>query len=75
MRSADAGLPFLHFETLKFLNEIASDPKRGADSHALHTSIGRYAYSSFASQTFGLDVPTVDNPAVDYIFETGVAQI
>lgn len=73
--SADAGLPFLHFETLKFLNEIASDPGRGADLYAIYKSIGRYTYSTFSSQTFGMDVPTADNPAIDYIYETGTAQI
>ncbi|KAF4341198.1 cytochrome P450 monooxygenase [Fusarium beomiforme] len=72
---ADAGLPFLHFETLRFLNDIAGNPSKGADSHALFSSIGRYTYSNFASQVFGLDIPDDDSPAIDYIFETGIAQI
>lgn len=72
---ADAGLPFLHFETLKFINEIASDPAKGAKSQAIFQSIGRYTYSTFASQTFGLDIPTSDNPAIAYIYDTGIAQI
>ncbi|KAM0469795.1 hypothetical protein ACHAP7_009826 [Fusarium lateritium] len=72
---ADAGLPFLHFESLKFLMDIASNPEKGSDSRAVHSSIGRYTYSTFASQIFGLDVPHDDNPAIEYIFETGIAQI
>ncbi|KAF9778784.1 hypothetical protein IL306_003260 [Fusarium sp. DS 682] len=72
---ADAGLPFLHFETLKFLNDIAQNPGKGSDSHALFSSIGRYTYSTFASQIFGLDIPDDQSPAIDYIFETGLAQI
>ncbi|KAF5962690.1 oxidoreductase, partial [Fusarium bulbicola] len=59
---ADAGLPFLHFETLKFLNDIAQDLNKGADP-------------TFSSQIFGLDVPEDNSPVIDYIFETGLAQI
>ncbi|KAF5529753.1 cytochrome P450 [Fusarium mexicanum] len=72
---ADAGLPFLHFETLKFLNDIAQDPNKGADPQSLWSSIGRYTYSTFSSQIFGLDVPEDNSPVIDYIFETGLAQI
>ncbi|KAF5574644.1 oxidoreductase [Fusarium pseudoanthophilum] len=72
---ADAGLPFLHFETLKFLNDIAQDPNKGADPQPLWSSIGRYTYSTFSSQVFGLDVPEDNSPVIDYIFETGLAQI
>ncbi|KAF4498010.1 cytochrome P450 [Fusarium agapanthi] len=72
---ADAGLPFLHFETLKFLNDIAQDPNKGADPQSLWSSIGRDTYSTFSSQIFGLDVPEDNSPVIDYIFETGIAQI
>ncbi|PVI00803.1 cytochrome P450 [Periconia macrospinosa] len=74
-QQAGAGLPFLHFETLKFINEIASDLAKGAKSQAIFQNIGRYTYSTFASQTFGLDIPTSDNPAIAYIHDTGTAQI
>ncbi|KAG4259090.1 hypothetical protein FPRO03_13312 [Fusarium proliferatum] len=72
---ADAGLPFLHFETLKFLNDIGQNPNKGADPQSLWSSIGRYTYSTFSSQIFGLDVPEDNSPVIDYIFETGLAQI
>ncbi|KAF5715048.1 cytochrome P450 monooxygenase [Fusarium mundagurra] len=72
---ADAGLPFLHFETSKFLNDIAQNPNKGNDPQLLWSSIGRYTYSTFSSQIFGLDVPEDNSPVVDYIFETGLAQI
>jgi hypothetical protein len=72
---ADAGLPFLHFETLKFLNDISQNPNKGADPQSLWSSIGRYTYSTFSSQIFGLDVPEDNSPVIDYIFETGLAQI
>jgi hypothetical protein len=72
---ADAGFPFLHFETLKFLNDIAQNPSKGANPQSLFSSIGRYTYSTFASQIFGLDVPDDNSPVIDYIFETGMAQI
>ncbi|KAF4960734.1 hypothetical protein FGADI_750 [Fusarium gaditjirri] len=72
---ADAGLPFLYFEALKFLNEIPRNTSKGADPQSLWSSIGRYTYSTFSSQIFGLDVPDDDSPVIDYIFETGLAQI
>ncbi|RGP60202.1 hypothetical protein FSPOR_10791 [Fusarium sporotrichioides] len=75
LTNADTGLPFLHFESLKFLNDIAQHPSKGANPQAVYSSIGRYTYSTFASQIFGLDVPDDSSPAIHYIFETGIAQI
>lgn len=62
---ADAGLPYLHFKTAKFLHEVANDPALAASSGRLFHSVGRYTYSAFASQTFGLDLPNVDDPTID----------
>ncbi|KAI5212373.1 cytochrome P450 [Aureobasidium subglaciale] len=72
---ADAGLPYLHYETAKFMQELASNPTIGRESKELYSAIGRYTYSTFASQTFGMDIPDTNDPTIDYIFETGLAQI
>jgi len=53
---ADAGLPFLHYETARFLKEVADDPTAGTEGQVLWPSIGRYTYSTFAMQTFGMEV-------------------
>ncbi|KAF9888125.1 hypothetical protein FE257_009261 [Aspergillus nanangensis] len=72
---ADAGLPFLHFESAKFLYEVSNNPDLGQSSISVFKGIARYTYSSFASQTFGMEIPDQDNPVIDYIHETGLAQI
>lgn len=72
---ADAGLPFLHYETVKFMHEVANNPALGCSSKNLFAAIGRYTYSTFASQTFGMDLAEPNDPTIDYIFETGLAQI
>lgn len=53
---ANSMASFLHFETAKFLNEVANDPSVGLSSSSLWTSLGRYTYSTFASQIFGMEV-------------------
>ncbi|KAF2033419.1 cytochrome P450 [Setomelanomma holmii] len=72
---SDAGLPYLHYETAKFLNDVASSDKLATSSVHLFNEIGRYTYSAFASQTFGMDIPNADNPAIEYIFRSGLKQI
>ncbi|KAF2854958.1 cytochrome P450 [Plenodomus tracheiphilus IPT5] len=72
---ADAGIPYLHYETAKFVHEVANDPALASSSVGLFNSIGRYTYSTFASQTFGMDVPNADDPVIDYIFKSGLKQI
>ncbi|KAK5081205.1 hypothetical protein LTR05_007999 [Lithohypha guttulata] len=73
---ADAGLPFLHFESAKFLHRVASEADITAMSGwKLYRSILRYTYSMFASQTFGLDIPEDDDQVIADIHETGLAQI
>lgn len=72
---ADAGLPFLHFETLKLLHDVVNEPAIQASGSALWNAIMKYTYSNFAIQLLGLDVPSSTDPAIDYIHETGVAQI
>ena len=72
---ADAGLPPLHYESLKFMYEVAQDSAVQTDSKALWNGVMRYTYSAFTTQMFGLDIPKSDNPAIQYIHETGTAQI
>ncbi|KAL3451426.1 cytochrome P450 [Aspergillus insuetus] len=72
---ADAGLPFLHYETARFLHDITNNPEIGLDGTRILKSIARYTYSAFATQTFGMDVPNADDPVIEYIHETGLAQI
>ncbi|KAF7621034.1 hypothetical protein AFLA_006325 [Aspergillus flavus NRRL3357] len=72
---ADADLPFLHYETAKFLHSITNNPQAGQDGTQILRLIARYTYSAFVTQTFGMDIPRVDDPVIDYIHETGLAQI
>lgn len=72
---SDAGIPYLHFETAKFLHEVANDPALASSSVGLFNSIGRYTYSTFASQTFGMEVSRADDPSIDYIYKSGLEQI
>ncbi|KAL2847078.1 cytochrome P450 [Aspergillus pseudodeflectus] len=66
---------FLHYETARFLYDIVNSPEIGLDGAQILKSIARYTYSAFATQTFGMDVPNADDPVIDYIHETGLAQI
>ena len=72
---ADAGLEYLHFETAKFVKQVANDSQLAESSVGLFNEIGRYTYSAFASQTFGMDIPDEKDPAIDYIFRSGLEQI
>jgi cytochrome P450 len=72
---ADAGVAYLHFETAKFLKQVASDDVLARNSAGLFNEIGRYTYSAFASQTFGMDIPDEKDPAIEYIFRSGLEQI
>lgn len=72
---ADAGIAYLHFETAKFLKQVADDDVLARNSVGLFHEIGRYTYSAFASQTFGMDIPDEKDPAIEYIFRSGLEQI
>ncbi|OGE47464.1 hypothetical protein PENARI_c043G11509 [Penicillium arizonense] len=72
---ADAGLPFLHYETARFLYDITNSPETDLDGTRILRSIARYTYSAFATQTFGMDIPDAEDPVIEYIHETGLAQI
>ncbi|CZR59874.1 related to O-methylsterigmatocystin oxidoreductase [Phialocephala subalpina] len=72
---ADAGLPFLHHETLKFMHEVMHDPNVGTPAQALWTQIGRYTYSNFAMQAFGFEIESAQDPAIPYIFHSGERMI
>ncbi|KAH7392848.1 cytochrome P450 [Pyrenochaeta sp. MPI-SDFR-AT-0127] len=71
---ADAGLPYLHYETAKFLHQVVNDASLANSSVSLFNAIGRYTYSTFACQTFGMDLPN-DDSTIDYIFKSGLEQI
>ena len=72
---ADAGLVYLYYETAKFIAEIVKKPEEGLSRERLFQMIGRYTYSTITSQSFGMDVPDTENPVIEGIFETGLAQI
>ena len=73
---ADAGLPFLHFESVKMLYQMASERDPGELSGGkVFRRLLRYTYSTFASQTFGMDIPDDDDQVIPDIHETGLAQI
>lgn len=46
---ADAGVAYLHFETAKFLKQVANDDALAGSSVQLLNEIGQYTYSAFAS--------------------------
>lgn len=54
-------------ESLAFLHEVAQDPGVAKESKKLMDSIGRYTYSAFAQQSFGLEVPHGASNIVHYI--------
>ncbi|EXF82435.1 hypothetical protein CFIO01_01895 [Colletotrichum fioriniae PJ7] len=57
VQRAQDGLPFLYHETLKFLYQVSQDPNAGTEEQTnLWDSIGRYVYSTFTSQLYGLEV-------------------
>lgn len=73
---ADAGLPFLNFESAKFLYQMAQEKNsREISGWKLYRRILRYTYSTFAGQTFGMDIPGDDDQVIADIHETGLAQI
>ncbi|KAJ9654515.1 hypothetical protein H2198_006458 [Neophaeococcomyces mojaviensis] len=72
---ADAGLPFLHFESAKFLYQMAHESDSEISGWKLYRRILRYTYSTFTSQTFGMDIPEDDDQVISDIHETGLAQI
>ncbi|RMI99736.1 hypothetical protein CDV36_016003 [Fusarium kuroshium] len=72
--------PFLYHETLKFIHEVATDPNAGTEKQSgLFDSIGRYVYSTFTSQLFGLEgakqIPNTESKASKYIWESGIDEI
>ncbi|KAF4816652.1 Cytochrome P450 monooxygenase yanC [Colletotrichum siamense] len=76
VQRADAGLPFLYHETLKFLHQVAQDPNAGTEKQTnLWDSIGRYVYSTFTSQLYGLEITKPDSAASQYIFESAIDEI
>ena len=73
---ADAGLPFSHFESVKFLHQMVQEESLADISGwKLYRRILRYTYSTFSCQTFGMDIPKDDDQVIANIHETGLAQI
>lgn len=72
---ANEGIPYLHYETLKFLHEVVTDHNLQRSSAGLWNAIKRYTYSNFATQMFGLDVPNLSDGAIKWIHESGTAQV
>ncbi|KAG6364932.1 hypothetical protein INS49_006536 [Diaporthe citri] len=66
---------FLHFETAKFLHEVAHDPHAGTNYQDLWTQVGRYTYSNFAMQAFGFSIDSAADERIQYIHESGALQI
>jgi hypothetical protein len=61
----------LNYETAKFLHELVHDSSVGTPSQDLWAQIGRYTYSNFAMQSFGFEIPSAADPAIQYIHESG----
>jgi hypothetical protein len=59
---------YLHYETAKFLNEVANDPDAGTAKQELWLRLGRYTYSAFGQQMFGMEVKDAKDPVIHYIF-------
>ncbi|KAH7047397.1 cytochrome P450 [Macrophomina phaseolina] len=74
-QKADAGLPSLYRETLRFLYNASHDSDAGTDKQDVWPQLERYTYSAFAQQTFGLEIKHDTSPTIPYIKETGLAQI
>ncbi|KAF4984568.1 hypothetical protein FDECE_17062 [Fusarium decemcellulare] len=55
--------------------EIANNPSLGLSSANIWAALRRYTYSGFASQIFGMEIADSDDPVIEYIHETGKAQI
>lgn len=73
---ADAGLPFLHYESAKFLADMAAEEDvTSVSGWKLYRRISRYTHSTFASQTFGMNIPNDDDQVIADIHETRLAQI
>lgn len=71
----DLGRRFLHYETARFLHEVAHDPKAGTSSQDLWAQLGRYTYSNFTMQSFGFSIDTEDDDDIRFIHESGKRQI
>jgi hypothetical protein len=50
------------------LNEVANDPDAGTANQELWLRLGRYTYSAFGQQMFGMEVTDAKDPVIHYIF-------
>lgn len=66
---ADAGILYLHFQTVNFVHEITNDPNLAASSAGLFNSSGRNAYSTLASRRLSMDLPDADALDIAYTFK------
>ncbi|KXH66816.1 hypothetical protein CSAL01_04786 [Colletotrichum salicis] len=71
---ADDILPYLHYESAKFLSQVANS-EQTVPHEQLFRMILRYTYSVLSLQMFGMDVPENEDRVIDDIHETGAALI
>ncbi|KAH6876722.1 cytochrome P450, partial [Thelonectria olida] len=58
---------FIYDKTDRFVHKIANNPSLGHSPARIWASFGRYTYSGFASQIFGMEVPESEDPVIEYI--------
>ncbi|KAJ4308418.1 hypothetical protein N0V84_012115 [Fusarium piperis] len=72
---AELAVPYLEFEALKFMHEVAHDPNGGTDKQDLWNQMGRYIYSTFTTQLFGLEVCSPATPPAVQVSRLKQSQI
>ncbi|KAK1673573.1 cytochrome P450 [Colletotrichum godetiae] len=60
-------VPFLEYETMRFLRDNVVEPAGGLSGARLSRGIERYTYSAFAMVIMGMDVPNDDDSVIDFL--------
>ncbi|KAK1445674.1 hypothetical protein CMEL01_09917 [Colletotrichum melonis] len=63
-------VPFLEYETMRFLRDNVLEPSDGLSGLQLLRGIERYTYSAFAMVIMGMDVPDADDSVIDFLQES-----
>ncbi|EXF74266.1 hypothetical protein CFIO01_10972 [Colletotrichum fioriniae PJ7] len=63
-------VPFLEYETMRFLRDNVLEPSGGFSGLQLLRGIERYTYSAFAMVIMGMDVPDADDSVIDFLQDT-----
>lgn len=50
------------------MSEVANDSDAGTGDQELWLRLGRYTYSAFAQQMFGMEITNAKDPVIEYIF-------